>query len=98
MSLSSTEAYPRSLICREARRTHDRLYADFDFSSCRYGWAVDECGVKKCAKGPGQMCGGKVYGICGEGLMCNNCNHCDGCSFKTFQCYEDRSCNYFHRK
>ena len=93
----SAEAYPRSLICREARRAHRRVDPDFDASRCTYGWVVDECGVKKCAKGPGRICGGKhqAYGFCGEGLMCNNCNRCDGCSLKTFECFEDRNCNYF---
>jgi hypothetical protein len=49
-----------------------------DVSSCRYGWEVDACGNKICTKGPAEVCGGKHmrYGICGEGLMCNNCNRC----------------------
>ena len=47
-------------------------------SRCKFGWEVDACGNKICTKGPGEVCGGKHmrYGICGEGLMCNNCNRC----------------------
>ena len=45
---------------------------------CKYGWEVDACSNKICTKGPAEVCGGKHmrYGICGEGLMCNNCNRC----------------------
>lgn len=65
-----------------------------DEKKCIYGWDVDPCGIKVCAKGPGEVCGGKHqrYGICGEGLMCSNCNRCQGCSMKTFECFDDRQC------
>jgi hypothetical protein len=49
-----------------------------NINECRFGWEVDACNNKVCTKGPGEVCGGKHmrYGICGEGLMCNNCNRC----------------------
>jgi hypothetical protein len=49
-----------------------------NINQCEYGWEVDACNNKVCTKGPGEVCGGKHmrYGICGEGLMCNNCNRC----------------------
>ncbi len=92
-------SYPR--MCRESRRRAAWQQLDgFDESECKYGWEMDVCGVRQCTKGPGDLCGGKQqrYGICGEGLMCSNCNRCYGCSLKTFECFEDRSCNYFLRK
>ncbi len=97
---ADSSAFPRR--CREARqlRTWRQMDDSFDASSCKYGWETDVCGVRRCTKGPGDLCGGKHqrYGICGEGLMCSNCNRCYGCSLKTFECFEDRTCNYFLRK
>lgn len=61
---------------------------------CSYGSVRDLCGYYRCAKGPGDICGGKGgrYGICGDGLICNNCNVCTGCSLMTFECYNGRTC------
>lgn len=87
----------RRRACAFLRRYRDANNVNFDANSCQYGWEVDQCGVKTCTKGPGELCGGKHmrYGICGEGLMCSNCHRCYGCSLKTFECFEDSTCNYF---
>ena len=61
--------FAKNMNCREKFDNVNR---------CKFGWEVDACGNKICTKGPGEVCGGKHmrYGICGEGLMCNNCNRC----------------------
>jgi len=65
-----------------------------DVSKCRYGWERDACGNTLCTKGPGALCGGKYgrYGVCGEGLFCDNCNRCKGCSTITYECFGDDHC------
>jgi hypothetical protein len=67
------DAYVSSRSCQFNR--HMRVE---NINACRFGWEVDACNNKICTKGPAEVCGGKHmrYGICGEGLMCNNCNRC----------------------
>ena len=73
MATTSADPYGSARSCLFNR--HLRID---NVNKCKFGWEVDACGNKICTKGPGEVCGGKHmrYGICGEGLMCNNCNRC----------------------
>ena len=46
-------------------------------SSCTFGLVTNPaCPAQSvCARGPGQVCGGKnsMFGVCAEGLACSNC-------------------------
>ena len=46
-------------------------------SSCTFGSVTNPaCPTQTvCARGPGQICGGKnsMFGVCAEGLACSNC-------------------------
>ena len=65
-----------------------------DTNNCEFGWVMDSCLNKVCAKGPGEVCGGRHqrYGLCSQGLSCSNCDRCRGCSVYTFTCYDDNDC------
>lgn len=71
-------------------------YIDLNQEKCIYGYAMDNCGVTFCAKGPGDICGDKTshYGICGRGLTCGKCGRCTGCSLfsSRIHCFEDTNC------
>ncbi|XP_017755251.1 PREDICTED: neuroparsin-A-like [Eufriesea mexicana] len=59
---------------------------------CEYGTVISNaCGIRQCAKGPDESCGGprELYGICGEGMRCN-CNKCVGCSLEKLNCSVDQ--------
>jgi len=65
---SSASAYPRGCRGWRARAgtaagaggsTDWPDEVTFDADSCQYGWEVDVCGLRRCTKGPGQLCGGK---------------------------------------
>ncbi|XP_063846307.1 neuroparsin-A-like [Scylla paramamosain] len=59
---------------------------------CRHGVVMDWCGNARCAKGPGETCGGRwnVKGSCGKGMYCV-CGYCAGCSWD-LQCALGRFC------
>ncbi|XP_023338517.1 neuroparsin-A [Eurytemora carolleeae] len=65
-----------------------------DDSECVYGTETDLCGIRRCRKGPGEICGGwkDIYGACATGLTCSNCGSCSGCSYQSFICWDDIDC------
>ncbi|CAL4067318.1 unnamed protein product [Meganyctiphanes norvegica] len=65
---------------------------DVDPSKCMYGMTRDWCRHMVCAKGPGDVCGGRWMqrGTCSTGLYCN-CSRCTGCS-PLGGCFESQFC------
>ncbi|CAL4088900.1 unnamed protein product, partial [Meganyctiphanes norvegica] len=61
---------------------------DVNPETCKYGAVRNWCRKLVCAKGPGEVCGGRwmQHGTCGTGTYCN-CNRCLGCSSFTLECY-----------
>ena len=86
------EAYPRCHFYMQ--HASGQANDNANLVECKFGWEEDVCGNKVCAKGPGELCGGKHnrYGICSEGLICSNCGRCSGCSYKNFVCFNDPEC------
>ncbi|XP_050696539.1 neuroparsin-A-like [Eriocheir sinensis] len=63
-----------------------------ELPNCRHGVVMDWCGNARCAKGPGQTCGGRwnENGSCGKGMYCV-CGYCAGCS-RDLECALGRFC------